>query len=66
MRGTFFAGLPLHLNVKISRLAWEWPELARLLARELFGHELDREADARDQQFWPNNMVHGGFRPRSR
>ena len=50
--------LPLALRILLSRFVWGYAELAQMLARELFGHELDHTVD---DHYWPNNMVHGNY-----
>ncbi len=51
--------LPWGVRLRISKLAWDPLELQRMLAKELFGHEVER--DRAQKQFWPDNMVHGGY-----
>ena len=51
--------LPWGVRLRISKLAWDPLELQRMLAKELFGHEIER--DRAQKQFWPDNMVHGGY-----
>ena len=51
--------LPVVLKLVVSSFAWKWGTLAEMLARELFGHWIDRDEP---EMFWPQCMVHGDYR----